>query len=113
VALSISPILVRSADEPARLTIRPGTDVVRLLLQAGPADGGLFRGRAIVRTVAGREVWRGPAAEASGPSPRELARVDIPAASLAPDDYIVQLFGSAGEGVEVERHRYFFSVREP
>jgi hypothetical protein len=111
VAFSISPILVRGADEPASLTIAPGTDVVVLQLQGQPGERGLRRGRAIVRTVAGPEIWRGPATGARGSNPQEFARIEIPAANLRADDYIVELRGADAGGREVERYRYFLRVR--
>jgi hypothetical protein len=113
VALSISPILARGTDEPATIAIARGTDTVRLLLLGDPAERGVGRGRAIVRTVAGREVWRGSTARNAAPARGEPARADVPAALLPPDDYIVQLLEIDSSGTEVERYRYFFSVRAP
>ena len=107
VTLSISPILVRGADEPPTVTIEAGTETVRLLLDGTVGEPLLRRGRAIVRTVQGREVWRGPT-QAARPA---LARVDIPAALLHRDDYLVDLRGMDAAGVDVERHQYFFRVR--
>jgi len=114
VATSISPVLVRSADKASTLTIAPGTDVVRLVLQQGErGERPLGQGQAIVRTVGGREVWRGPAASSAGSPARELARVEIPAALLRPNDYIIELLGTDARGAAVERYRYFLSVRAP
>jgi hypothetical protein len=113
VALSISPILARGTDEPATIAIARGTDTVRLLLLGELDDRGLGRGRAIIRTVAGREVWQGSTVRSAAPAGGEPARVDVPAALLPPDDYIVQLLGTDSRGTEVERYRYFFSVRAP
>ena len=110
VAVSISPILVRGDSEPAALTMSGEVDIVRLHLNSQTNEPRLGRGHAIVRTVAGREVWRGPAVEVKETS-EELARVDIPAPALPPDDYVVELFGTAASGREVERHRYFLRVR--
>ena len=110
-AVTISPILVRSAAEQPAVTIARGTDIVRLQLR-GRAGERLQRGRSVVRTVDGREVWRGPVAPISG-SPRELARVDVPASTFRPDDYIVELFGTEAGGREVERYRYFLRVQTP
>jgi hypothetical protein len=112
VAVSISPVLVRGADEPATVRVATGVDVVRLELEGQPGEGRLGRGRAVVRTVAGREVWRGAATEATGPR-HPLARVDVPAELLPPDDYVVELLGAGVNGLEVERSRYFLRVRAP
>ena len=111
VAVSLSPIHVRGADEPARLTIAAGTDVVRLQLQGETGEPRLERGRAIVRTVAGQEVWRGRAAGVADPQRSVLAHIDIPAARLRPDDYIVELLDVNAGIREAERYRYFFRVR--
>ena len=110
-AFSLSPIHVRGADQPARLTIATGTDVVRLHLQGEAGDRRLERGRAIVRTVAGQEVWRGRATEVAGPQSSALAHIDVPAARLRPDDYIVELLDVNAGVREAERYRYFFRVR--
>jgi hypothetical protein len=110
-ALSLSPIHVRGSDEPPRLTIATGTDVVRLHLQGEAGDQSLQRGRAIVRTVAGQEVWRGRAAGVAGPQTSALAHIDIPADRLRPDDFIVELLDVNDSGREAERYRYFFRVR--
>ena len=110
-ALSLSPIHVRGSDEPPRLTIATGTDVVRLHLQGEAGDPSLQRGRAIVRTVAGQEVWRGRATGVAGPQRSALAHIDIPADRLRPDDYIVELLDVNDSVREAERYRYFFRVR--
>jgi hypothetical protein len=112
VAVSISPILVRGADKASTVTIAPGTDVVRLLLQPGErSERPLHQGRAIVGTVAGREVWRGEAASSDRAVREELARVEIPAERLRPDDYIIELLETDARGAAVERYRYFLTVR--
>jgi hypothetical protein len=114
VAISISPILVRGADKASTLAIAPGTDVVRLLLREGErGERPLGQGRAIVHTVGGREVWQGPADSSAGLPRGELARVEIPAALLRPNDYIVELLGTDARGAAVERYRYFLRVRAP
>ena len=113
VAASISPILVRGSDKASTLSVKPGTDVVRLMLQEGErGERPLGQGRAIVRTVAGRDVWQG-AAGSAGSRSKELARIEIPASLLQPDDYIIELFGTDPHGAVVERYRYFLSVRSP
>lgn len=114
VAVSISPILVRGAGKAATLAIAPGTDVVRVLLQPGErGERSVDRGRAIVRTVGGGEVWRGPTASSAGSPRTELARVEVPAALLRPDDYIIELLETDTRGAAVERYRYFLAVRAP
>jgi hypothetical protein len=110
VAISLSPIHPRGTDESGRLMMATGTDVVRLHLQGEAGDRPLARGRAIVRTVAGQEVWRGPAMRGTS-QPSSLASIDIPAVRLKPDDYTVELLEGGAKGRDIERHRYFFRVR--
>jgi hypothetical protein len=111
VSVTISPISVRGTDEAASLTIAPGTDLVILRLEGDSNGPALGRGRAVVRTVTGNEVWRGAAASESGTQPGAFAKVEIPAGTLTPDDYIVELFGTGPAGRESEANRYFLRVR--
>jgi len=108
VAVSISPILIRGDDQPATLAIRPGTDIARLVLLGEARVPPLRQGRAVVRTVDGREIWRGPASRADGSATQEFARIEIPGPLVQQDDYIIQLFDGS-----VERYRYFLRVRTP
>ena len=66
--------------------------------------------QAIVKTVEGKQVWRGearPARDARRPS--LLASVRVPAARLMTGDFLVTLSTrGAGDGT---LHRYFFRVR--
>jgi hypothetical protein len=113
IALSIAPINVRSAGETATLVIPAPTDLVVLQLQGDPSERALNSGRAIIRTVAGTEVWRGAVvADARGIQAAALARLEVPADRLEADDYIVELFDTDAGGREVERYRYFFRVRD-
>jgi hypothetical protein len=112
-AVSLAPILVRGAGEPASLAIASGTDIVRLELQ-GEAGGPSSRpARAIVTTVSGDDVWRGPAVPPGASSAAAIARVDVPAARLRADDYVVTLFAASADGRETELYRYFLRVRQP
>jgi hypothetical protein len=113
VVASLSPILVRGGDQPASLTIAAGTDLVRLHLQGETTDRRLQRARAIVRTVAGHEIWTGPATPVVRSTPKAFAYIDIPADRLRPDDYIIELLQRDAGRREVEINRYFFRVREP
>lgn len=106
-AMSISPIAVRSPSQSPSLIIPAGTDTVALRLEG---EAPVPRpARVVVRTVSGDEIWRGPVAAASDPG--AVARADIPAAQLRPEDYIVELFGTDAAGVERERYRYYLKVR--
>ncbi|MGH9308812.1 MAG: hypothetical protein ACRD1U_05535 [Vicinamibacterales bacterium] len=109
-ALTLRPVQTRAPGaDPPTVSIDPGADVVRLELQEDPAAAPLRQGRAIVRTVDGREVTRAPVVV--DPESRTLAHMDIPASHLRPDDYIVALYESAAGRPDVERYRYFFRVR--
>lgn len=109
VALSISPTSVRGSAAPATLIMPANAEVVVLRLEGETDEAALNGGRAVVRTVAGGEVWRGPAAR--GDQVGTLARVEI-AMRFKPEDYIVELFARDPAGREVERHQYFFRVRQ-
>jgi hypothetical protein len=109
VALALSPLHVRTAAAPATLSIPPGADRVVVRLQGETNDGDLS-GTAVVRTVAGSEVWRGEAVFEDGQPPD--ARVEIPALLLRVDDYVIELLGRDPAGREIERYSYFFSVRQ-
>lgn len=108
VAVVLSPIHVRTAAAAATLSIPSGTDLVVVRLQGEDSYADLA-GTAAVRTVAGAEIWRGPAVLESGQSPG--ARLEVPAALLRADDYVIELLGKDPAGREVERFSYFFSVR--
>ena len=109
-AVSLPPINVRAGGTPVTIAIPSAAQTVALQLLRDGDERALEKGRAIVRTVAGREVWRGDATTAADRA--VLARFDMPASTLAPDDYLVQLLTIDARGREVERNRYFFRVRE-
>jgi hypothetical protein len=102
--LALSPTLLRSEGGQAVLRIPPGSDVVVLELhgdrEAAPRGARLG---VSIETVEGTPVWTGPAQRGGQPAP--LASASVPAARLAPGDYLVAL--SAGDQV---LHRYFFRI---
>jgi hypothetical protein len=108
IAVVLSALTVRGADDPASVTIPQGTDLVVLHLEGDRSAPRFDRGRASLRTVSGKEIWSGSAVAGAPPS---LARVDVPADRLTADDYIVTLLETAASGAEVERYRYFLRVR--
>jgi hypothetical protein len=83
---------------------------VVLHLEGDAAAPAAVGGRAVVRTVSGKEIWRGPAAAASNAQTATIARVEIPAATLTPDDYTIALFETDRNGRAAERYRYFLRV---
>jgi hypothetical protein len=111
VALSLSPISVRGAADSPTLVIPAGTDIVALKLEGETRGAPLRQPRIIIRTVAGDEVWRGPAIVVNDLGPGILARAEIPAARLRADDFIVTLFDTDAAGYEHERSRYVLRVR--
>jgi hypothetical protein len=111
VAVSLAAGGVRGSSGGAILTIPPGANLIRLDLEGDPAAPRPVRARAIVRAVSGATVWQGPTV-AETPA-TVAARLEIPAATLPPDDYIVILLAGASDGREAERERYFLRVRSP
>lgn len=112
-ATSISPVTVRSAAERPSVMIPAGTDVLALNLEGGADGRTRVRGRATIRSVSGDAIWQGPAVAGDDLPPGVVARLDVPAALLPVDDYVVTLFGTDAAGAEQEWSRYFLRVRAP
>jgi hypothetical protein len=110
IAVTLSAIALRGSDDSASVTVPEGTDLVVLHLEGDRSAPRFDRGHAVVRTLPGREIWRGPAVSDST-APASLARVEVPAGTLTPDDYIVVLLETAANGTDTERYRYFLRVR--
>jgi hypothetical protein len=110
-AVSIPPITTRSAQDNRPVVIPVGTDFVAVQLEGGADRKFLGRARASIRTVAGDEVWQGSAAVTQVSPAGVVARIDIPAARLHPDDYLIALYETDATGKETERYRYFMRVR--
>lgn len=110
IAISLSPATVRGADESSPLMITAGVDRIQIVLEGAGAGGGGVT-HAVIRKVGGGQVWRGAAAD--GAAPGELARLDVPASVLPPDDYVIELSGLDTAGRESERSRYVLRVRAP
>jgi hypothetical protein len=110
-AVSISPVAVRSAAENAVVIVPQGTEVLVLHLEGETGARKLVTGRASIRTVTGVEIWHGPATVEGGQLPGVIARIDVPAASLPVDDYLITLFATDRTGTEQEWSRYFLRVR--
>jgi len=108
-ATSLSPITLRSAAAAAVVEIPDGTDIVSLRLLGDAARLTAAAARAVIRTVAGDAVWQGDASVTDLPG-GSIARVDVPASVLRPDDYIVELrIGPAAADHEV--YRYVLRMR--
>jgi hypothetical protein len=91
--------------------IPAGTEVLALSLEGGGDGPKLVAGRASIRSMNGGTVWEGRAAAGEGRPPGVIARLDLPAARLPADDYVITLFGTDPSGAEQEWSRYFLSVR--
>lgn len=96
--VTLPAILLRDggATPEARLGAATITLVVRFEAGTLPAPPPLD---AVIRTVEGAEVWRGPAVPieaTAGQVPPLLASTDVPASALATGDYVVVLFTRAG-----------------
>jgi hypothetical protein len=110
-AISISPVTVRGAGDAQALVIPAGTDAIDLRLEAEGPGPAIARGHVVIRTVAGVDVWQGPVLAAAALPTGTAAHVEVPAARLVPDDYVVTLFERDLSGADVERARYFLRVR--
>lgn len=110
-ALALSPVAVRGASESPAAAIPANAEVVAINLESDGDNRNLTARRASIRTVGGRDVWQGAVASTSGLPPGAVARVEVPAATLAPDDYVITLFGADRAGREVEWTQYFLRVR--
>jgi hypothetical protein len=94
------------------VTIPANADELLLRLETGPDDVPLRRGRAVLRTVEGDELWRGPVETPPESNASVRALVRIPAARLRSGDLIVELHGidASGRGRESELARYMIRV---
>lgn len=110
VLLALSPVLLRGEARPPLLRVPPGAQTVVFELEGDPAvipppSSSLA---ASVETVEGGPVWSGDARRAApGDRPSLLAVARVPAAGLAPGDYIVTLSADAPGAI---LHRYFVRV---
>jgi hypothetical protein len=110
VALSLSAISVRGAGADAPATIPAEATTLLLRLEAEGDVPPLRRGRAVVRTVEGLELWRGPAETARDATAGLRAIVRIPTARLRSGDLIVALHGVGTDGHESEQARYTLRI---
>jgi hypothetical protein len=110
IALALSPVLLRGQQEPAGRRIPAGTETLVLELEGDrstlPATPDELV--AILETVEGRVIWRGEARRAGDAGKRSLvATARVPAAKLAPGDYLLALSTREADGT---LYRYFFRV---
>ena len=110
-AFALSPVSVRGAADTPSLIVPAGIDVVALQFEASGAGTALERGRIVIRTVAGSDVWQGPIDSSARPPSGMTAVASVPSDRLSPDDYIVTLIEVTSSGAQSERDRYFLRVR--
>ena len=101
-ALTLSPVTVRGSSESISIVVPAGSDVVAIRLESDAESRRLVARRASIRIVGGDTVWEGSVAAEANPPVGTVARVDVPAARLRADDYLVTLFGTDQAGVERE-----------
>jgi hypothetical protein len=106
----LSPVAVRAGSDAPVLTIPEGTEIVALDLQGQAIVDHRAALRGAVRTVSGDTIWQGAASPAADPPRAVVARIEIPARLLPPDDYFVTLVATGG-GTNREIERYFLQVR--
>ena len=109
--LALSPVLLRGQARPAPLRIPDQTDVVVLELEGDPAllPPSTSALQVAVKTVEGKEVWRGEARRVRDAGrPSLLAATRVPASKLAAGDYLLTL--STRGAADGSLYSYFFRV---
>jgi hypothetical protein len=110
VSLSLSAIATRGSGADPAVTIPANADALLLRLETGPDDVPVRRGRAVLRTIEGDELWRGPVDTPRDANASVRALVRIPAARLRSGDLIVELHGTDAGDRESELARYMIRV---
>jgi hypothetical protein len=110
-ALVVSPVAVRGGTDAPGVAIPADTDVVALRLERDAENRQLTASRASIRTVEGRVAWQGPVTAGINAPPSIAARLDVPAANLPADDYVITLYGTDRSGAEAEWAQYFLRIR--
>ncbi len=108
VALTLSPIAVRGVAEAENLIVPPETELISLTVEGVEQSTSTSAVRAVVRTVEGQDAWQGNAVSTTAGSSQ--ARFEIPADRLPPNDYVVTVYGLAGNQ-DRELQRYSLRVR--
>ena len=103
-AFALSPFLARGSHDQARLRLPSGADEVLLHLEGDPLP--LGRLAFSLRTVEGEAIASGRALPPGG-RPGRVASVRLPAATLSPGDYILQL---SAAGQDDPTYQYYFRV---
>ena len=93
-ALTLSPVTVRGSSESISIVVPAGSDVVAIRLESDAESRRLVARRASIRIVGGGTVGEGSVAAEANPPVGTVALVDVLAARLRADDYLVTLFGT-------------------
>lgn len=112
-ALALSPVAVRSAEDSPSVVIPAGTDQLSIRLEGDGGGRRLTPTRAAIRTVAGGEVWQGPVSSTTNLPSGTVAQIDVPTTSLEADDYLVTLYGTDASNTQQEWMQYLLRVRRP
>lgn len=104
-AFTVPRMTLRGAADEAALVIPPDTAIVRLEIGIDAAARDITRGA--IRSVEGNDVWDGPVRVTTGAPAGTVASLDVPAARLRPDDYIITVTTAE----RVEAGRYALHVR--
>jgi hypothetical protein len=108
----LSAGLVRDAGgELTRVTLPPDCQIVRLRLEAGPAE--VLRYRATLHDVAGDLLWAQDGLRAGPAEGREAVTLTLPCELLPAEDYHVRLFGASPVADPEPLDRYDFRVLRP
>jgi hypothetical protein len=111
-AVVLAPIAIRSASDSPTVTVPAGIDLVAIRLEGDRTTRALAEHRASIRTVEGKDVWKGAAIIEENVPPGIIARIDVPAGDLPANDYVVTLFAVDAAGAEQQRARYFLRIRQ-
>jgi hypothetical protein len=107
-AVVLTPGLTREGGEIKRITIPPGTGVVRLQLEIPKNDFNNYR--VGVLSVDRTAVWSGNNIQASDQGGTKLINADVPVSSLTSGDYQVKVSGQLPDGTFEDTASYRFRV---
>ncbi len=100
--------LVRGAGEANKLTIARDVQQVNLIVSFRQGDYASYR--AVIQTVAGRNVVSRSGLKAQARGASRIVLVTLPANALANDDYILTLSGTTADGTTEPINEYPFRV---
>jgi hypothetical protein len=110
-AFFVPAVNLRAGGSGPSLLLSPGIDRVVLSLERPEGTAPPIDARAVIRSLAGEEVWSGSPTAGTLP-PDIAARLEVPSGRLRVDDYTISLIGRDARGRDSEVHQYFLRVRE-